>query len=305
MWNTAGGWASCTYREGERSWYFLLKQEHWSVFAHQETLRWAKCNLLFHEYFHVLQHQLQGHFANPPLWLVEGTAERMEALAGQATGCGSHRSRYSEELRKLSVHSPTLRSQESDQPGTWEYTLGFFASDLLAKRAGDASVVEFWRRFASTPIGPHLLWDSKPSWQEAFQAAFGISVDAFYDEFNEWRGERASEDYGAESQPDASGPVIKGIVVGPDGVGLPGIRVSTFVSDRQHETRSAQDGRFTLKVPVDGKYRVWIRLNVGCGGFYVAGNTDLGRFDDASMIDTRDEEGDLITVRIAADQCLS
>lgn len=197
-----------------------------------------------------------------------------------------------------------MRSQESEQPGTWEYTLGFFASDLLAKRAGDASIVEFWRRFASTPIGPQLLWDSKPSWQEAFRDAFGISVDAFYDEFNEWRGELASEDYGAESQSNASGPAIKGIVVGPDGVGLPGIRVSAEKSDERHHVRSARNGTFVIEVPANNGYRISVTLNDSCWGYYVEDDAALGSYySNAVEIDTKDGGDDPIMIQISADQC--
>ena len=306
LWDRWGGWATYTYDDGGARWRFVLKQEHWSVFAYPTTKSWAKCNILFHEYFHIVQYQLRGVSVGSPQWLTEGTAERMEALVGSAAGCGAYGFRYREERAKLASHSPTLRGVETRRPGsgTWEYTLGFLASDLLAQRAGDASIVEYWRRLPSTRIGPHLLWDSKPTWQSTFEDVFGIAVDAFYDEFNEWRGDLANEDYGTESQPDVSDLVISGIVVGPDDVGLSGIRVSATNSSGWHSARSARDGTFVIEVPTGSGYRIEIALSDSCWGYYAGDDADLGSYSDAAEIDVQDDGDDPITVRIPADQCL-
>lgn len=307
LWDRSGGWATYMYGEEGTRWRFVLKQEHWGVFAHPSTKSWAKCNVLFHEYFHILQYQLRGRSVGSPQWLVEGTAERMEALVGSAAGCGAYGFRYREELAELATHSPTLRSVETRRPGAraWEYTLGFLAADLLVQRAGDASIVEYWRRLPSTRIGPHLLWDSKPTWQSAFEDTFGVAVDAFYDEFNEWRGDLANEDYGTESQPDTIDPTINGVIVGPDGVGLSGIRVSATNPGGWHGARSARDGTFAIEVPTSDGYRIQIVLNDNCRGYYVGDEVDLGSYSDAAEIDVQAGGDDPIMVRIPADQCLS
>lgn len=40
-------------------------------------MMWAKCNVLFREYFHVVQYQLREYYRSSPDWLVEGIAERV------------------------------------------------------------------------------------------------------------------------------------------------------------------------------------------------------------------------------------
>ncbi len=192
LWDRSGGWAS---RRGGRT-YFVLKQEHWGAFAHVQTTIWAKCNVLFHEYFHVVQYQLRGYYRSSPDWLVEGTAERMETLVGQSSGCGHYSGVYNREYAKLGTNSPPLRSLEHDWPntGTWEYTLGFLAADRLAERAGDAAIVEYWRLLASAMDGGEVR--AQPEWHDTFGRAFGLTPDEFYAEFHEWRGDRANQDGG-------------------------------------------------------------------------------------------------------------
>lgn len=192
LWDRSGGWAQW---RGDRA-YFVLKQEHWGAFAPVQTTIWAKCNVLFHEYFHVVQYQLRRYYRSSPDWLVEGTAERMETLVGQLSGCGHYNGVYNREYAKLGSHSPPLRRLENDWPntGTWEYSLGFLAADRLAERAGDAAIVEYWRLLASARGGEDEA--AQPAWHDAFGRAFGLTPDEFYAEFHEWRGDRANEDGG-------------------------------------------------------------------------------------------------------------
>jgi hypothetical protein len=52
------------------------------------------------------------------------------------------------------------------------YVNGFFATELLTKASGVASLTAYWAKIgAGTP------------WRDAFQQTFGRSVDQFYDEF--------------------------------------------------------------------------------------------------------------------------
>ena len=54
--------------------------------------------------------------------------------------------------------------------------LSFLAGDWLVTRAGEPSIFEYYR-----------LLESTDNWQEAFEAAFGITIEGFYQEFAEYR----------------------------------------------------------------------------------------------------------------------
>ena len=50
------------------------------------------------------------------------------------------------------------------------------AAELLAKNSGESNLLEY-----------HALQNSKTTWQEAFEKAFGMTVTQFYDLFEEHR----------------------------------------------------------------------------------------------------------------------
>jgi hypothetical protein len=56
------------------------------------------------------------------------------------------------------------------------YSLSFVATEFLLSRSGLTSVVTFYRM-----IGGGATWAA------AFKAAFGMSVDTFYEEFEDYR----------------------------------------------------------------------------------------------------------------------
>ena len=53
-----------------------------------------------------------------------------------------------------------------------------FAAELLAATAGEKSLYDFYGR-----LKPGV------SWQETFKDTFGMSIDDFYDRFEEWKQE--------------------------------------------------------------------------------------------------------------------
>ena len=58
------------------------------------------------------------------------------------------------------------------------YQLGFLAADRLADHAGVEALAGYYQRLPSSD-----------SWQEAFEGAFGIAVDDFYETFEAYRAE--------------------------------------------------------------------------------------------------------------------
>ena len=54
--------------------------------------------------------------------------------------------------------------------------LGFLAVEWLAKRAGDSAVFEYHRQ---EPF--------RTGWEAAFEAAFGLTLEDFYEQFEAYR----------------------------------------------------------------------------------------------------------------------
>ena len=114
-----------------------------------------------------------------------------EARGTQAQIAG----RAAEPLRSYSAYraAGALRDEVAE-------ALGFLAGDWLVARAGEPAIFEYYRLLGSTD-----------SWQAAFESAFGITIDDFYEEFAEYRaaiGAVASPD--APEEPDAPDLVLLG-----------------------------------------------------------------------------------------------
>ena len=157
-----------------------------------------------HEYFHVLQGQLASGFAElpddeigwhihsrsvAPQWLVEGLASYADH---QYTPSRSDRrpflhDRYTpfedlgwfqhNELLTYGDLAKTVNYADAlcGFAEGYFYPLSFAATFFLAERAPEGSYVEFWRL-----LGEHSTW------QRAFDEAFGISVNDFYEAFGAW-----------------------------------------------------------------------------------------------------------------------
>ena len=142
-----------------------------------------------HELFHVYQYTLQGYgrfsFTHSevrvigPAWMQEGVCE-FQAIAALAKGgiwpyAQSHQ-RYANEAREVDV---SLREMETynvllDGPG--RFALATMGAEFLAAKAGEEALMTFW-----TLLGPGTTW------QEAFNTAFGMTIDDFYSLFEEHR----------------------------------------------------------------------------------------------------------------------
>ena len=143
-------------------------------------------DFIAHEYFHALQHGLSvGRHEDAPTWIVEGSAVYADLV--YATLSVPHRSVRSQldeyvdrQVAQIIGHIlPPLDEAEKHLygiPGNLGYPLGFLAMDLLVERSGEQSMLDF---FAALP--------SVARWQDAFNAAFGLTADDFYEQFEEYR----------------------------------------------------------------------------------------------------------------------
>ncbi len=157
-----------------------------------------------HEYFHILQHHLgqqRPSADGSPVWLTEGTAEyAADVYRREREGWTDDRVRTAWWRRSLGVSAP-LSDLEDSQPfyalDRAGYDLGTLATDWLVRRAAALS-----DNAPFTPLEPgglelreeydaHLqyyrLLPPSGSWQQAFEAAFGIDVNDFYAAFEEYR----------------------------------------------------------------------------------------------------------------------
>jgi hypothetical protein len=144
---------------------------------------------LFHEYEHTAQDwqaELRFQSAAPsersfvPRWLVEGCAEYLAVQAGSARGfadAGRERDAVVTEAKASGVSIESLESGGEAEflGGSGQaYTLGWLGCERLALASGPASVAhQFWLSMAK-------LRD----WRPAFADAFGVSVTAFYGDFD-------------------------------------------------------------------------------------------------------------------------
>lgn len=150
-----------------------------------------------HEYFHVLQHQLlapsDNHLSEvDPYWLVEGMAMYADHAYSQSRSdrrpfLGDRYTPYADladainlkeiitprYLENVAIES-TFRDGCAIHP-IYTYAIAFAGAHFLVEKAGEDSVVEFWR-----------LFSQRPNWQQAFEETFGMGIEDFYDSFQEW-----------------------------------------------------------------------------------------------------------------------
>ena len=154
--------------------------------------------LLPHEYFHVIQWQFRKRSPSElhvPGWLIEGTATYVEGLyERQRLGKTGADVRGDWWRITVGAFGPTRPVDDWGHAGYW---VGALATDWLVRRAAALSTGE---RFA--PLEPpelvarpdydaHFeffrLLPTSATWEEAFDAGFGIAVDDFIEAFEEYR----------------------------------------------------------------------------------------------------------------------
>ena len=145
---------------------------------------------LAHEYFHQIQRELsadkrqryykKGH--RPPRrymwpsWMVEGSAEVFGYLYLEQE-MGRLR-RFDQVFRKAYRHKQTLHriAQKPYLKDTPDYLVSFLAAEILARRFGPQSLLEYWRT-VGTGLPP----------EEAFSQVFGLTLPAYEQEFEALR----------------------------------------------------------------------------------------------------------------------
>lgn len=198
-------------------------------------------SVLAHEYFHAIQYSLSRTFYGTPAWLVEGSAEYATARLGDETGSLPYPQFRSAAVMRTASWTGSLRDAEGDDshwPGYDDYFLGFLAVDYLADRAGEESLIMYFRSLPSR-------WEW--GWERAFRDAFGRDVETFHDDFERHRQELVAGVLTIQGQVTWTGSEpARGVT----------LRAVDEFETREGWGESAPDGTFSIALRQRGNYRV-------------------------------------------------
>lgn len=155
--------------------------------AWARDLRMELGALLTHEYFHFIQHVLSkekerggktadGQMLMGPAWLLEGTAEYFELRYWRAR----HPNFFGPSVANLQQiyreHRVTLEDLKAfgSVRNLEHYRIALLAVELLAARAGEEALIDFWRKLGAGQTR-----------EAAFFEAFGVELSAFSAIFSE------------------------------------------------------------------------------------------------------------------------
>ena len=243
--------------------------------------------VLAHEFFHVVQLSLSPSLPGP-YWLREGSAEYAMALFGDGARRMEYKAFRNSVLLRNASWTGTLREAGADgshPPGHEHYFLGFLAAERLVELAGEEALLEYFS-----------LLSSSPSWREAFQQAFGRTVDEFYEEFEPYRAEAI-----------ANYRTIRGRVLGADGRVRGGV---TLLALDEFDLKggygaSAPDGSFSIGLTKNGSYRVEIYVVDAGGlchraGWYMEGGALSSTAREATYVAVEGRQATVIDIELPA-----
>lgn len=140
-----------------------------------------------HEFVHVIQGQLArgsigSSWETEPAWLIEGAAEYISARFRDAMSYQSYRDFRADAIdiareRQVALPLERLVSREGfrELDIVYAYSFSFLAAEWLAAHAGDDALFRYMRQLSRAGT----------NWDLAFEIAFGLSVDDFYERFEE------------------------------------------------------------------------------------------------------------------------
>ena len=162
--------------------------------GHFDNTRWGQLQMMkvaAHELYHIYQAKLSGlDFASPvnkvpgtgPHWLTEGSARFSEYRALLRAGilpCDMERNSGIPGwiARQCEYMAKPLRQMETrnglDEAGS-SYNFALLAAEALASLVGEKALMRYYAFQAET------------TWRQAFKLAFGITVEGFYNLFEDY-----------------------------------------------------------------------------------------------------------------------
>lgn len=142
-----------------------------------------RAELVYHEFFHVIQNHLANGWAYFYVWYLEGAAEWAAAKAvvhfERGWSYASWRSYNRRRAFSVPVKLELLASGEafraSDADGD-QYGLAFMALDFLMKKRPVKKLLRFYRQLGE-----------EHNWQQALKDNFGFTLQEFYRKFERYR----------------------------------------------------------------------------------------------------------------------
>jgi hypothetical protein len=140
--------------------------------------------------FQVLRSGTSG--SRQPYWLTRGDAHYARAAFKAGTGATS----YDEEfrLRTAAAHESSATLRQIATLEGWQtagnsesLALSLLAVDWLVMHAGERSLLEYVRLLPRGDAGDDDHEPRAGSWEAAFEQAFGLTPDDFYDQFETYR----------------------------------------------------------------------------------------------------------------------
>lgn len=175
-------------RNHEAGYRFLLMKTNSQAFrGGAKPQKGPLHQMLSHEVFHLIQYELVGSKARKccnqnkvsvvgPTWLMEGSADYAMWLYSNAKFQMPMRRAVDEMRRKSAEYKDSLSALETGNTFYQTqnaYFVGGYATHLLVKKGGPKNIISFYTSLRRTN-----------SWKESFSAAFGLSVEDFYKEFD-------------------------------------------------------------------------------------------------------------------------
>ena len=285
----------------------VIKAQAWD---HSQGRYSAARYVLMEEYFHAIQYQLAGAAADwPPTWMVEGSINWIRGDLATRERTGYPLSRRLIDARNQASKGPPLEEIESGN-ATWQYSFGLIAADLLIERAGPPALLDFFRAFAPGRTGSSGQWESQLTWQGAFAATYEISIDEFYEEFETVMAKLRGS---ARRRPASNQVSLSGTVVDRDGSPQSGVRLTSYeikngayATFGSAQSKSDQDGEFTLLVRKRADHRIWIRLadRDGCRHWWTSeGDNEAQSAEDAELIEVGANDPPPLTITVDGDKC--
>ncbi|MYE07130.1 MAG: carboxypeptidase regulatory-like domain-containing protein [Chloroflexi bacterium] len=301
FWQRAGGWYSSDQDA------FYLKSDSWE--GNRSGRYHEGRYVVLHEYIHALQYQLMGDNYTELNWLLEGSANWFDSDLATQDRNGNPLSRKLIDALNQASKGPRLEEIESPND-TWQYSFGLVAADQLIERAGKGAALDFYRVLAPGRAGPAGRWDTRPTLRSAFSAAFGLTLEAFYDEFEALMAKRRGS---ATRRPAGNEFALAGTIVNSDGTP----RVGASLEAREYQdgypagwdrrAMSREDGTFEVFVRRRADYVIWIELgddSANCQFWWLQSSDAAKPSDDqASLIEIGSSQPDPIAITVDADQC--
>ena len=182
-----------TYYGIHRRWMFSSYMCHFRsvMIFHVMT---CKDDLTYRSHIYQSMSQLltNTYHSRQPLWLTFGGGTYAMAVYEVAEGLSSRDAEYRRSAGRARESAATLQELESTEgwgqvDNETTHALLFLAIDWLTRHAGEHSLLEYYRLL---PRGwPE--WESYEAragnWQAAFEQAFGLTIEDFYEQFEAYR----------------------------------------------------------------------------------------------------------------------